>query len=748
MKNVRLALLWHMHQPPYREAETGDVLLPWVRLHATRAYHDMAWILERHPDVRCTVNFTPVLLDQLDEQVDGGVRDRFLELSARPAGDLGPAEREAVLRGFFMVDWDRHVRPVRRYWELLQKRGRDLRHVDLSRVAASFTDAELTDLQLHFNLAWMGFAALADDEGLRALRDKGRGYSRDDVAYVLATQRRILAAIVPRWRRLAERGQIELSTTPYYHPILPLLCDTDAARRALPGLPLPPRFSYPEDARWHVREAIRAHARRFGAAPAGMWPAEGAVSPEALEILASEGVRWTASDEGVLLHSLPAAALRLASLYRPWRVAAGAGEIAMLFRDRSLSDLIGFTYPRVPAKDAVADFLAHVGAVGDAWEKEGHAGPATVGVFLDGENAWEHYPESGRDFLDRLYQALEASDRIETVTLSEAALGAVGQPGPPIPRIHSGSWIEASYRIWMGHREDRQAWAALGRARGAVAEAERAGADPAAIERALRHLHAAEASDWYWWYGEDFTTELAAEFDGLFRGHVIRAALLAGATPPAEALEPIKPTGEAGPGGTDAKPEREPSALITPTLDGRETTYFEWQGSGLYRPGQHRGSMYGGAQAFRRLHYGFDLEALYLRLDPAESPAHAAEVATRVRILVLALDRQSAVEFPLVSDGLVREGRQEEIAAKPAPPARESERKAPKAQGDAVGRAAFAQVLEVALPFAKLGLAPGTKAALSVHALRGDVEVERLPRYGFLSFTVPDADFEHLNWRV
>jgi len=365
-----------------------------------------------------------------------------------------------------------------------------------------------------------------------------------------------------------------------------------------------------------------------------------------------------------------------------------------------------------------------VGAIGEAWAKDGAAGPATVGVFLDGENAWEHYPESGRDFLDRLYGALEASDAVETVTMSDAALGA---SGPPVPRIHSGSWIEASYRIWIGHREDRLAWTALGRAHDAVAAAEREGADPARTAQARRHLYAAEASDWFWWYGEDFTTELAAEFDGLFRGHVIQAALLAGANPPPEALEPIKRAGAEGAPGVEAKPLREPTFLLTPTLDGRETNFFEWQGSGLYRPGQHRGSMYGGAQAFHVLHYGFDLSALYLRLDPAESPARAAEVASRLRVVVLAADRQTAVDFPLVPDGAVRPGRW---------------------RGDELGQVAFAQVLELALPFAALGLAPGMKLALSVHVLRGEVEVERLPRYGFLAFTVPDADFEHVNWRV
>ncbi len=718
MKRVRLAFLWHMHQPLYRVPENGEYLLPWVRLHATRAYNDMAWILERHPGIRCTVNFTPVLLEQLDDYAGGRAHDRFHGLTARPPEELDGDERQALLRSFFMVDWETNVRPLPRYWEILQKRGRDVRHADLPRLAASFTDAELGDLQVLFNLAWIGFGALADDEGLRALKEKGRGYGREDVEYLLAAQARIVAGIVPRWRRLAAEGRIELSSTPYHHPILPLVCDTDAARRALPGIPLPPRFAHPDDARWHVREAIASHARRFGAPPAGMWPAEGSVSPEALEILASEGVRWAASDEGVLLHSLPPEATRLRSLYRPWRVTAGGGDIAMLFRDRALSDLIGFTYAKAQAREAAEDFTRRLAAIGDAASPDG----ATVGVFLDGENAWEHYPESGHAFLDALYGALEASDRIETVTMSEAALPA---SGAPIPRIHTGSWIEASFRIWIGHAEDRQAWTALGRVRDAVAAAERDGVAAERIERARRHVHAAEGSDWYWWYGEDFTTELAAEFDALFRGHVVQAALAVGAMPPPEALEPIKRLD--GPPGADSKALREPTVLLTPELDGRETTYFEWQGAGLCRPGQHRGSMYGGAQAFNALRYGFDLESLYLRLDPAESAVHAAEVGSSVRVGVLAEGRQTAIDVALAPDGTVRPGQD---------------------RGEPVGRAVFADVLEIAIPFGALGVRAGAKLALSVHVLRGEVEVERLPRYGYVTLTVPDRDFEGINWRV
>jgi alpha-amylase/alpha-mannosidase (GH57 family) len=724
MRKVRLAFLWHMHQPPYREATSGEYLMPWVRLHATRSYRDMAWVLERHPAARCTVNFTPVLLEQLEAYSQGTARDRFVDLTARAPADLSLEERAHVLRSFFMVDWDTHVRPVPRYAELLTRRGRELRGLDVERLAASFTDAEIGDLQVHFNLAWMGFSAFADDEGLRALRQKGRDYGREDVAYLLAAQRRLIEDVVPWWRALSARGQVELSSTPYYHPILPLVCDTDSARRALPNVQLPPRFAWPDDARWHVREAIAAHTRFFGAAPAGMWPAEGSVSPEAVEVLAGEGLSWAASDEGVLLGSLPGSAPRLSSLYRPWRVAAGQRELPMLFRDRSLSDLVGFTYAKVPAREAVSDLVEHVASVGQAWAGAGLGGQPTVGIFLDGENAWEHYPSSGHDFLEGLWGRLEQDARVETVTMSQAVEHAEGR----LERIHSGSWIESSFRIWMGHSEDRIAWGALGRTRVAVADAEREGKVPAErITEAKRHLYAAEASDWYWWYGEDFTNELAAEFDGLFRGHVVRAALLVDAPPPSEALEPIKRAGTASPTGVEAKPQREPTLLLSPTVDGRETDYFEWQGAGLYRPGQHRGSMYGGAQAFHTLRYGFDVEHLHLRLDPAESPARSAEVATHVRLVVLARSIQGWVDFEVRPGGGRHPGRR---------------------RGADAGVCAFEEVLEISLPFAELSLAPGTKIALAVHTFRGEVEVERLPRFGYVNLTVPDEDFERLHWRV
>jgi hypothetical protein len=442
-------------------------------------------------------------------------------------------------------------------------------------------------------------------------------------------------------------------------------------------------------------------------------------------VLASEGVGWAASDEGVLLLSLPPETTRTGAVYRPWRVAAGDGrELKMLFRDRSLSDLIGFNYARAAADEAAVDFTDRVEEIGRSWTRDGQPGPATVGVFLDGENAWEHYPNSGFDFLDALWSRLESSPGISTTTVGDAVREA---PGPVIPRIHSGSWIEASYRIWIGHAEDRAGWSALGKARDAVEAAERAGGDGERLARARRHCYAAEGSDWFWWYGEDFASEQLAEFDALFRGHVVQAARLAGAAAPAEALQPIKRL-EAIAASAEARPLRDPTVLFTPTLDGRETTFFEWQGSGLYRPGQPRGSMYGGSHAFGVLRFGFDLEALHLRLDPVESSPRAAEVGNHLRVEVVSRGRQVEVDFELQPDGQRREGR--------AP------------GGQAAGHSAFLDVLEISIPFAALGLAAGDKVSLAIHVLRSQVEVERLPRYGFVTVIVPDRDFDGVHWRV
>ena len=721
MARIELAFLWHMHQPPYRDPESGAYILPWVRLHATRAYLDMAAIHQRFPGVRSTVNFVPSLLAQLEDYAAGTAHDRFLDLTARPAGDLAEAERAFVLRNFFMVSWEQGVRPLRRYEELLRKRGTEPDRADLLRVARSFSIGEIRDLQVLFNLAWMGFAAREQNETVRALLAKGRDFTEDEKRALLEAQRQIVASIVPTWRSLQDQGIVELTATPYYHPILPLLCDTDSARISLPHNELPPRLRAVDDAAEQVRRGLEKFERIFGRRPEGMWPAEGSVSPEALAAFAEAGVKWVASDEEVLLRSLPGGAARDRVLYRPWAARAGDREIAVVFRDRLLSDRIGFTYARSPAREAVSDFFRELERVADVAPWEGGE-PPLCAVILDGENPWEHYPESGKAFLTELFSRLEREERgVRTTTIG--ARVARGLPPGRIDRIWSGSWIGANFHIWIGHREDVIAWTLVGEAHRAVEEARAAGLPADQVEAAREHLLAAEASDWFWWYGEDFVTESAAEFDALFRGHIQAVFRILGRPAPARALQPIAAGVRQGPG--EAPVVRQPAGFIRPRIDGEAESWREWLAAGEFRAGNARGgAMHQAVGIFERLYFGFDPRHLYLRLDPAEGGLQGR--LDGLRILLKQEDRTTE---------LVGTFEGEEIRLHDL-------------QGHPLGHGRMRAILEIAVPFAAAGLQAGSRVSFLVRGMRGDVEVERVPSQGWLSLDVPDEEYERVHWKV
>jgi len=719
MARLDLAFLWHMHQPPYRDPESGAYALPWVRLHATRAYLDMAVIHERFPGVRSTVNFVPCLLEQLEDYAAGRARDRFLELSERPAADLSEGERIFLLRNFFSVSWEQGVRPLPRYQALLDKRGRDFPAGDPAAVARSFSVGELRDLQVLFNLAWMGFAAREGDETVRALLARGRDYTEEEKRALLDAQRAIVASIVPRWRHLQEAGQVELSASAYYHPILPLLCDTDEARVALPHTPLPPRLRARDDATLQVLRGLEKSEQVFGVRPAGMWPAEGAVSPEALEVFREAGVEWVASDEEVLLRSLPGRD-RGEILYRPWRARAGRDEIAVVFRDRGLADRIGFAYARAPARQAVDDFFGHLHAIAGGTPPGGER--PFCAVILDGENPWEHYPDSGKHFLTELFQRLERRERgVRTTTIGGRI--AAGAPPGRIERIWSGSWIEASYRIWIGHEEDVAAWTLVGEAHRAVVEARAQGVPRERIAEAGEHLLAAEASDWFWWYGDDFVTAQAAEFDGLFRARIRAVFRALGREPPAAARRPIA----AGVRPTAAVPARDPTGFVRPTLDGEAGGWREWLGAGLFRAEAVRGgSMHRAVGVFGSLHFGFDPKHLYLRIDPARVDVSLSEEIDGLRVELRDEDRLLVLEGP-VGMGDIR-------------------LHDPRGRGMGVGR--LRAIVELAIPFEGAGLRTGRRIGVSVVGVRGDVEVDRIPAQGWVFFEVPDEQFERILWKV
>lgn len=598
---LHVSFLWHMHQPDYRDPETGRPRMPWVRLHAARGYYDMARALEEAPPgVSVTVNFVPSLVDQL-EDAGRGVEDDFVRLARRPAESLDLDERAFVLKHFFSVSRETGIETRPRYRWLDERRGGAHDLASLRRVGASWSPEELRDLCALFFLAWFGWAAREDFPALAALEAKGGHFTEAEKGHILDLGAEVARRVLPAYRALAAQGRAELSATPYAHPILPLLCDSEAAGRALPERPRPPRFSSLSDARWHVEEARRFHARAFARFPHGMWPAEGSISPEVVPIFAAAGVSWIASDEGNLLRSLDEAD-RDDVITRAWRL--GDAPLDLVFRDRDLSDRIGFAYAKRPAEEAAADLLGRAEALAERFSGEERA----LFVILDGENPWEHFHDGGRSFLRHVYQGLASRPGLRGSSVGEA-LAAMHTRGA-LARLHSGSWIESSFRIWIGGHEENQGWALLGHLRAAIDQARADGLAAPRLEEAERHLHAAQASDWFWWYGDDFVSEEKDLFDGLFRARLRAAYRALGAAPPAAAERPIH---KERPGMITVRLAPE----LAPPLTGQRAAASHWEGSSAAELRAGSGSM-AAARLFSVLRVARGEGRLSLRLEPSE----------------------------------------------------------------------------------------------------------------------------------
>ncbi|MGC8875164.1 MAG: glycoside hydrolase family 57 protein, partial [Chloroflexia bacterium] len=507
-----VAIIWHQHQPLYyKDPQTGLYAKPWVRVHAAKDYVDMATLVEQYPRIHVTFNLTPSLLRQLDD-IASGARDVYWATTEVPADRLTEEQKVFLLQRFF--DTNRKViARFPRYQELLEKRGTDLSDAGLRATAARWTEQDFRDLQVLFNLAWTDPDWRAQ-EPLRALVEKGRNFEEADKAIVLGEHLRLVKEVVPVHRRLQEAGQIEVTMTPYAHPILPLLVDTTQAKIARPDIDLPREaFSYGRDAQAQVQKGVQFYEEHFGQPPRGMWPAEGAVSQLIVTMVSQAGIQWMASDEDVLAYSLGLPGFtrdaqetvqEADTLYRPYSVSDGRNPpVAILFRDRTLSDKIGFTYSGTKGDLAAADFVQRLHAIKDRLQAEGAKGPHLVTVILDGENAWEYYENDGKEFLHSLYRLLSEDPELVTVTPSEYL--ARFPEMPAIETLWAGSWIDHDFATWIGEDEENRAWEDLGMVRDFLQEyvSGKRKADEAVLAQALDLMYAAEGSDWFWWYGAD-----------------------------------------------------------------------------------------------------------------------------------------------------------------------------------------------------------------------------------------------------
>jgi alpha-amylase/alpha-mannosidase (GH57 family) len=541
---LKVVLLWHMHQPQYRDLLSNTYHLPWTYLHAIKDYTDMAAHLEAIPEARAVVNFAPLLLDELEHyarSLDGFLNDALaipdpllaaLVAPAPPATD--PEARRQLIKACLRANDARMIARHPPYRELAETARDALDHPAALRY---LSDQFFYDLLVWYHLAWLGETVRRSDARARRFMDKAAGYSLHDRRELLALIHELIAGIVPRYRRLYDRGQVELSVTPYAHPILPLLIDFASAREAMPDIALPRPECYPggaERARWHVQEGIRVFERHFGRRPAGCWPAEGAVSLAALAILAEAGFAWAASGEGVLRHTLARLhhaehAMRAAWLYRPYRTAASA-DLACFFRDDGLSDLIGFTYSGWQAEEAVADLVQHLERIAEV--SRGHP-DRIVTIALDGENAWEHYPENGYHFLRALYTRLASHPRLMLTTFSDylAAHPVAQVAAAPLPTLVAGSWVYGTFSTWIGEPSKNRGWERLVEAKQAYDR--QAGAlDAERARRAAEQLAVCEGSDWFWWFGDENPAATVSDFERLYRQHLGNLYQWLGLEPP------------------------------------------------------------------------------------------------------------------------------------------------------------------------------------------------------------------------
>ena len=601
-------LTWHQHQPLYYKNEDGVYTRPWVRVHATKDYYDMAALLKEFPQVRATFNLTPVLIRQLDDFTENGARDLYWQLAEVPAGQLSDEQKEFILTRFFDANWDNIIARFPRYQELLNLRG-GTDEAAIARAMQVYTEADYRDLQVWFNLAWFDPDFLAA-EPLKALVDQGRDFSEADKALVFTQVRAVMADVIAVHKELQDSGQIEVITTPYAHPILPLIYNSDLAAVGNPTTKLPERFSWPNDAIAQLARSVEVYQAHFGRTPQGLWPGEGAVAQEIVPLVAGAGYQWMATGEPVLAASLGMAGftrnasetvLEADALYRPYVVQGEDGEVmTIFFRDGVLSDKIGFTYSQTDPQQAAADLMARLENIRAELKKEGAQGPHIVSIILDGENAWEYYPNDGKDFLRAMYQAFSDSQTIRTVTPSEYL--ALYPQQRALDDLFPGAWFSPNYDTWIGEDEENQAWDYLGRVRAHLAKYDLSGSRTASAEAvalAQDYMYLAEGSDWFWWYGADQNSGQDEYFDQGFRALLMSVYQALGDDVPEFLYVPIIPPAA-------AEPARAINGSESPLVDGLVGT-GEWDTAALY----------GDAQAGGMGHFYLaqDNENLFVRLD-------------------------------------------------------------------------------------------------------------------------------------
>jgi alpha-amylase/alpha-mannosidase (GH57 family) len=734
MAILRLVVLWHQHQPFYKDLVTGEYRLPWVRLHGLKDYYGMVKLLDEFPAVHQTFNLVPSLMQQIEDYAAGTAHDPFLHVAAKPAEDLSVEERRFALQYLFQANPVNLIGRYPRYGELQER----LRQAggNPERAEKFFQAQDFRDLQVLSQIAWFDEFFLQEPE-VAALVRKGRNFTLEEQRFVVQREREELAKILPAHAEAAKKGLIEISTSPFYHPILPLVADTNAGAVSSPGLPLPQhRFRRPEDAREQILRGLDLHEKVFGVRPRGMWPSEGSVSEEAVGIAHKLGVQWMATDEGVLGRSLGIYFSRDGNgqlpghlgekLYNIHRYDSGDTTMHLVFRDHTISDLIGFVYSGMPAAEAANHLMQNIQRAARPVLDSGR--DAVMSIILDGENAWEYYPQSGREFLRRFYDRLQNTPGVEAVTVSEAI--ARHQHFGQLRSLVPGSWINANFNVWIGAPEDNRSWDYLAQAREYFTQNSPHASD-AQRTLAYNELLIAEGSDWNWWYGPEHHSANDRDFDELYRKHLSNVYQALGASPPDALAQPI--AGEA------ARPSFvRQTAYIHPRIAGDMVRYFEWLGAAIYTADQRAGAMHGKQFLLDSLYAGIDAEYVYGRLDfKGKIPEMPFELVVNVETR-----GKAGVPGALRLEALVEHRRVQRWSV--TAPGAHGARVSSDEPGNGEVRLALLRNFEFRLPLAWLGAGPvsaasvgdGKTVRLRVSLWHNRLPVDSMPMEGWLELPV------------
>lgn len=622
MKKLYLCFLWHMHQPWYIDPFTQEFEMPWVFLHAIKDYYEMPWLVSRYKKIKATFNLVPSLIKQLQIYSENPSSCKFLNLSKKDVDKISVAEKDYLLKILFSANLTTMIKPIPRYFQIYQK----------YMTTQNLTNQDFLDLQVLFLLSWTGNYLRENNRYIKTLLEKGKDFTQEEKEKLINVLLDFLKEIIPFYKKLESEGKIEITTTPYYHPILPLLLNIESAKESKPDISLPKiTANFKEDAVYHLNSALDEYQGIFDKKPNGLWPAEGSLSNQTLDLFIEHKIKWTATDEDVLYNSIGKR-----DKYKIYKY----NDICIFFRDRYLSDSIGFRYQNMNEKDAVDDFISHLKSI---YNSSQHC--QVVSVILDGENAWEFYKNNGKDFFDRLYFEISRQRWIECITFSEVLEKNVEIEN--LESIKAGSWIYGNFTTWIGHPEKNTAWEYLSETRNFL-ESEK---ENDLYKKAIEYIYIAEGSDWFWWYGDDHFTIYADKFDLLFRSNLMKVYDVLGKKPPAKLSKPIKQTFK--------QPViKKPKNYITPTIDGKITNYFEWLFSGEIDLTFDLSSM-NTEILLNKLYYGYDKENFYLRFDGSVN-----QIKNDILRLNFITDKEISFSVPISNEKYTDENGVEAVSEK------------------------------------------------------------------------------------